>query len=60
MKVLIISHESDLDGLFSAIGLIRYPQARTVFSRLWEENFETMGQFVHKFIDSSLSDRKRD
>ena len=32
MKVIIFSHESDLDGLYSAaIGLMRYPQAMTVF-----------------------------
>jgi uncharacterized protein len=60
MKVLIISHESDLDGLFSAaIGLIRYPQARTVFLGYGKESFETLVQFVHKFIDYSLSDQEK-
>ena len=32
MKVLLISHELDLEGLVSAaIALVRYPQAKTVF-----------------------------
>ena len=40
MKVTIFSHESDIDGVFSAaIGLIRYPQARTVFLGYGTENF---------------------
>lgn len=48
MKVMIFSHESDLDGLYSAaIGLIRYPQAMTVFLGYGKENFEKMGNFVY-------------
>src|SRR5574341_1396168 len=48
MKVMIFSHESDLDGLYSAaIGLIRYPQAMTVFLGYGKENFEKMGDFVY-------------
>ena len=32
MRVMLFSHESDVDGIFStSIGLIRYPQARTFF-----------------------------
>jgi oligoribonuclease NrnB/cAMP/cGMP phosphodiesterase (DHH superfamily) len=50
MKVLIVSHESDLDGLFSAaIGLIRYPQARTLFLGYGRESLETLQPFVRKF-----------
>lgn len=48
VKVLIFSHEADLDGLYSAtIGLIRYPQAMTVFLGYGVENFQKIGNFVH-------------
>ena len=48
MKVLIFSHEADLDGLYSAtIGLMRYPQAMTVFLGYGIENFQKIGNFVH-------------
>jgi len=50
MKVMIFSHESDLDGLYSAaIGLLRYPQAMTIFLGYGAENFQKLG----KFIDSA-------
>ncbi len=48
MKVFIFSHESDLDGLYSAaIGLIRYPQAATVFLGYGVENMQKMGNFLY-------------
>ena len=48
MKVIIFSHESDLDGLYSAaIGLMRYPQAMTVFLGYGIENFNKLGNFIH-------------
>ena len=48
MKVFVFSHESDLDGLYSAaIGLIRYPQATTVFLGYGVENFNKMGSFLY-------------
>ena len=48
MKVFIFSHESDLDGLYSAaIGLIRYPQATTVFLGYGVENFNKIGNFIY-------------
>ena len=48
MKVIIFSHESDLDGLYStAIGLIRYPQAMTVFLGYGAENFNKLGNFIY-------------
>lgn len=47
MKVMIFSHESDLDGLYSAaIGLIRYPQAMTIFLGYGLENFQKLGNFI--------------
>jgi oligoribonuclease NrnB/cAMP/cGMP phosphodiesterase (DHH superfamily) len=40
MKVLLFSHESDVDGIFSAsIGLIRYPQANPFFLDYTKESF---------------------
>jgi oligoribonuclease NrnB/cAMP/cGMP phosphodiesterase (DHH superfamily) len=60
MKVLIISHESDLDGLFSAaIGLIRYPQAQTIFLGYGRESFEALHHFVHKFSVSFFSEKEK-
>ena len=48
MKVMVFSHESDLDGLYSAaIALIRYPQAMTVFLGYGAENFQKMGNFIY-------------
>jgi oligoribonuclease NrnB/cAMP/cGMP phosphodiesterase (DHH superfamily) len=48
MKVFIFSHESDLDGLYSAaIGLIRYPQATTVFLGYGADNFNKIGNFLY-------------
>lgn len=54
MKAVIFSHESDLDGIFSAaIGLIRYPQARVVFLNYGEESFIKMRTFVESVTQSS-------
>lgn len=48
MKVIIFSHESDLDGLYSAaIGLLRYPQAMTIFLGYGAENFQKLGNFIY-------------
>lgn len=48
MKVMIFSHESDLDGLYSAaIGLLRYPQAMTIFLGYGVENFQKLGNFIN-------------
>jgi uncharacterized protein len=48
MKVIVFSHESDLDGLYSAaIALLRYPQAMTVFLGYGAENFQKMGNFIY-------------
>jgi uncharacterized protein len=54
MKVIIFSHESDLDGLFSAaIILIRYPQARIVFLNYGAESFMKMRSFIESATRSS-------
>lgn len=48
MKVIIFSHESDLDGLYSAaIGLMRYPQAITVFLGYGTEDFKKLGDYIY-------------
>ncbi len=48
MKVMIFSHESDLDGLYSAaIGLLRYPQAMTIFLGYGAENFQKLDNFIY-------------
>jgi oligoribonuclease NrnB/cAMP/cGMP phosphodiesterase (DHH superfamily) len=48
MKVLIFSHESDLDGLYSAaIGLVRYPQAMAIFLGYGADNLNKMGNFIY-------------
>jgi oligoribonuclease NrnB/cAMP/cGMP phosphodiesterase (DHH superfamily) len=55
LKVLIFSHESDLDGLYSAaIGLIKYPQAMTVFLGYGVENFQKIGNFIRSSRDPGL------
>ena len=54
MMVTIFSHESDLDGVYSAaIGLIRYPQARVVFLNYSKDSFMKMRNFVETGIDSN-------
>jgi oligoribonuclease NrnB/cAMP/cGMP phosphodiesterase (DHH superfamily) len=58
MKVIIFSHESDLDGLYSAaIGLMRYPQAMTVFLGYGAENFSKLGNFIYSADRDSPSQR---
>jgi uncharacterized protein len=54
MKVITFSHESDLDGLFSAaIILIRYPQAKIVFLNYGDESFMKMRGFIESATRSS-------
>ena len=54
MNVITFSHESDLDGLFSAaIILIRYPQARIVFLNYGVESFMKMRGFIESATRSS-------
>jgi oligoribonuclease NrnB/cAMP/cGMP phosphodiesterase (DHH superfamily) len=58
MKVLIFSHESDLDGLYStAIGLMRYPQALTVFLGYGAENFNKLGHFIYSATNQDASEQ---
>jgi oligoribonuclease NrnB/cAMP/cGMP phosphodiesterase (DHH superfamily) len=54
VRILIFSHESDLDGLYSAaIGLIRYPQAMAVFLGYGADNMSKMGNFISTATNQS-------
>ena len=57
MRVILFSHESDVDGIFStAIGLIRYPQARTFFLDYSKESFM---KIINQFFFSNESQEKK-
>ena len=54
MKTIIISHESDVDGIFSAsIALMRFPQAKTFFTSYGKENFTRISETLYKEIIST-------
>lgn len=47
MRVVICSHEADIDGMYSAaVGLIRYPEAKISFYNYGLENFRKMFEYV--------------
>jgi oligoribonuclease NrnB/cAMP/cGMP phosphodiesterase (DHH superfamily) len=47
MRVIICSHEADIDGMYSAaIALIRYPQATVSFYNYGLENFRKMFEHI--------------
>src|SRR5215831_4270096 len=53
-QVIIVSHESDLDGIYSAsIGLIRYPQALTFFLGYGIESFRKLAKFLRSETNST-------
>ncbi len=54
MKTIIISHESDVDGIFSAsIALMRFPQAKTFFTSYGKENFLKISEILYSEIIST-------
>jgi uncharacterized protein len=54
LKTIIISHESDVDGIFSAsIALMRFPQAKTFFTSYGRENFSKISEILYKEIIST-------
>jgi uncharacterized protein len=56
MRVILFSHESDVDGIFStSIGLIRYPQARTFFLDYSKESFM---KIINQIFFSNESQQK--
>ncbi len=51
MNVIIVSHESDVDGVFSSsIVLMRYPQAKILFTSYGRENFERISELIYREI----------
>jgi oligoribonuclease NrnB/cAMP/cGMP phosphodiesterase (DHH superfamily) len=56
LNIIIISHESDVDGVFSAaIALQRYPQGRVFFTSYGKENFNRVFDLVYGEVLKSTS-----
>ncbi len=54
MNSIIVSHESDVDGVFSAsIALIRYPQSKLIFSSYGKDNFLRISDLIYKEVIAS-------
>jgi oligoribonuclease NrnB/cAMP/cGMP phosphodiesterase (DHH superfamily) len=54
LKTIIISHESDVDGIFSAsIALMRYPQGKTFFTSYGKDNFLKISEILYNEVISS-------
>lgn len=51
MNTIIISHESDVDGLFSAsIALMRFPQGKIIFTSYGKENFAKLSEILYNEV----------
>jgi len=51
LKTIIISHESDVDGIFSAsIALMRYPQGKPFFTSYGKENFLRISEILYNEV----------
>lgn len=51
MKVIIVSHESDVDGVFSAaIALQRYSQGKVFFTSYGKENFSRIFDLIYREV----------
>jgi oligoribonuclease NrnB/cAMP/cGMP phosphodiesterase (DHH superfamily) len=56
LNIIIISHESDVDGVFSAaIALERFPQGRVFFTSYGKENFRRVFELVYREVLASSS-----
>ena len=54
MKTIIISHESDVDGIFSAsIAQMRYPQGKTFFTSYGKDNILKISEILYNEVVSS-------
>jgi oligoribonuclease NrnB/cAMP/cGMP phosphodiesterase (DHH superfamily) len=54
LNSIIVSHESDVDGVFSAsIALIRYPQSKLIFSSYGKDNFLRISDLIYKEVVAS-------
>ncbi len=51
MKTIIVSHESDVDGVFSAaIALMRFPQSKLLFTSYGRENFLKISEILYREV----------
>jgi len=54
LNSIIVTHESDVDGIFSAsIALMRFPQAKTFFTSYGKENFLRISEIIYNEIIST-------
>ncbi len=54
MNSIIVSHESDVDGVFSAsIALMRYPQSKVFFTSYGKDSFLRIADLIYKQVISS-------
>jgi oligoribonuclease NrnB/cAMP/cGMP phosphodiesterase (DHH superfamily) len=53
LNSIIVTHESDVDGIFSAsIALMRYPQSKLVFSSYGKDNFLRISDLIYREVVS--------
>lgn len=51
MKTIFVTHESDVDGIFSAaIGLIRFPHSKVLFTTYGKENFSSIFEIIYNEV----------
>jgi len=51
LNSIIVSHESDVDGVFSAaIALMRYPQSKVMFTSYGKDNFLRISDLIYKEV----------
>ena len=54
LNSIIVTHESDVDGIFSAsIALMRYPQSKLVFSSYGKESFLRISDLIYREVVST-------
>jgi uncharacterized protein len=54
LNSIIVSHESDVDGVFSAsIALMRYPQSKMFFTSYGKDSFLRISDLIYKQVISS-------
>jgi oligoribonuclease NrnB/cAMP/cGMP phosphodiesterase (DHH superfamily) len=54
LNSIIVSHESDVDGIFSAsIALMRYPQSKVFFTSYGKDSFLRIADLIYKQVISS-------
>jgi oligoribonuclease NrnB/cAMP/cGMP phosphodiesterase (DHH superfamily) len=54
LNSIIVSHESDVDGIFSAsIALMRYPQSKVFFTSYGKDSFLRISDLIYKQVISS-------